>query len=52
VKEPGTSGTCGNCGAWEENLGSNKIYKCKKCAADIDRDVNGARNNMLAAFVM
>jgi hypothetical protein len=51
VGEPGTSGTCGNCGRWNDKLGGSKVYSCKGCGVVIDRDVNGARNNMLAAFV-
>jgi transposase len=51
VGEPGTSGTCGNCGRWNDKLGGGKIYSCTGCGVVIDRDVNGARNNMLAAFV-
>jgi transposase len=51
VGEPGTSGTCGNCGRWNDKLGGCKVYSCTGCGVEIDRDVNGARNNMLAAFV-
>jgi putative transposase len=53
VGEPGTSKTCGNCGRCNDNLGGSKIFTCLKkwCKVVIDRDVNGARNNMLAAFI-
>ena len=39
-----TSKACTNCGHIKQNLGGNKIYKCKKCKSVIDRDINGARN--------
>jgi putative transposase len=41
-----TSKTCGRCGN-VANIGSNDVYKCKKCDLVIDRDVNGARNIMI-----
>ena len=50
IGEPGTSKTCGCCGWWNADLGGNKKYICKKCEATMDRDVNGARNNLLAAY--
>jgi putative transposase len=50
VSEHYTSKTCGGCGNLKQNLGSNKIYVCKKCNAILDRDVNGARNVMLRAM--
>ena len=50
IGEPGTSKTCGCCGSWKADLGGNHIYECLKCNITIDRDVNGARNNMLAAY--
>jgi transposase len=50
IGEPGTTGTCGNCGRWSKTIGSKKIYKCEGCQANLDRDVNGARNNLLALF--
>ena len=50
IGEPGTSKTCGCCGSWKADLGGNHIYECSKCNITIDRDVNGARNNMLAAY--
>ena len=48
IGEPGTSKTCGNCGHWKSDLGSNKTFVCPVCRVVLDRDVNGARNNMLA----
>ena len=50
IKEPGTSKTCGCCGSWKADLGGDKTYFCKKCQVTMDRDVNGARNNLLAAY--
>jgi len=50
VTEPGTSGTCGKCGRWDKNLGGRKEYACQHCGVIMDRDVNGARNNLLAAY--
>ena len=50
VGEPGTSKTCGACGHWDSTLTlANRIYKCTDCGVHMDRDVNGARNNLLAA---
>ena len=48
IGEPGTSKTCGNCGHWNSKLGGSKTYNCLNCGIVLDRDVNGARNNMLA----
>lgn len=48
VGEPGTSKTCGNCGHWNAGLGGNKVLSCGLCGVEMDRDVNGARNNLLA----
>lgn len=48
VGEPGTSKTCGSCGHWNANLGGKKVLSCGSCGVEMDRDVNGARNNLLA----
>ena len=48
IGEPGTSKTCGNCGFWNSLLGGSKTYECPQCGIVLDRDVNGARNNMIA----
>lgn len=37
-----TSKTCCVCGNIKDDLGSNEVYKCKKCGNTIDRDVNAA----------
>lgn len=44
-----TSKTCGKCGELNENLGSQKVFKCDNANCDfhIDRDFNGARNILL-----
>ena len=39
-----TSMTCHQCLNENKNLGCNKIYKCKKCKIEIDRDINAAIN--------
>ena len=49
--EPGTSGTVGCCGWWNTKLKVGmKDCACPKCNLVIDRQVNGARNNLLAAI--
>lgn len=50
--EPGTSKTCGNCGAWKPDLTlGDKVFCCDKCGVRIHRDTaNGARNNFFAAL--
>ena len=52
IGEPGTSGTCGRCGTWNPELGGNLVFRCinPDCGVVLDRDVNGARNNLLAAY--
>ena len=44
VNERYTSKMCSNCSAYNETLGSNKIFNCDKCNITIDRDLNGSRN--------
>lgn len=49
--EPGTSGTAGCCGWWNSGLRVGmKRCPCLRCGVVIDRQVNGARNNLLAAL--
>lgn len=48
INEPGTSKTCGLCGTWHAELGSSKVFRCPSCHVELDRDVNGARNNLIA----
>ena len=45
--EPYTSKTCTNCGWINHNLGAAKVFNCKQCGLEIDRDVGGARNILL-----
>lgn len=51
VNEYYTSKTCSNCGNYNENLGGNKIYNCKKCKKIFDRDVNACRNIYMKALI-
>ena len=39
-----TSKSCGGCGLLDMKLGCKKVYKCKDCHFELDRDYNGARN--------
>jgi putative transposase len=48
--EPGTSRTCPECGHWHQHLGANEVFTCPKCGVEIDRDLNGARNNFFAFY--
>lgn len=50
TSEPGTSKTTGCCGWWNATLGSAKVCRCRSCNVTIDRQVNGARGNLLAAI--
>jgi transposase len=45
--EKGTSKTCTKCGCWQPDLELKKLYECKYCGLKINRDKNGARNNLL-----
>ena len=47
IDEYKTSMTCSNCGNENKNLGSNKIYDCKKCNKKYDRDINASKNMLL-----
>lgn len=47
VNERYTSKVCSVCCEFKDDLGSSKIYKCKKCMSIMDRDVNGCRNIIL-----
>jgi hypothetical protein len=50
--EYGTSRTCGRCGAWKKNLGGDEVYSCPRCHWEVNRDINGARNNLLCALTL
>jgi len=42
-----TSKTCGCCGHVHRKLGGSKVFRCPSCTAELDRDINGARNILL-----
>ena len=42
-----TSKTCGCCGHIHRKLGGSKVFRCPSCTAELDRDINGARNILL-----
>ncbi len=46
-----TSKTCSWCGTIND-VGSSEVYICKGCGLEIDRDVNGARNNIIKPLCM
>ena len=54
IGEPGTSKTCGNCGAWnawdQERYKRTRVGHCQQCGVVVERDVNGARNNLMATL--
>ena len=44
INEYFTSKTCSLCGCYKPDLGFDKVYNCKGCKKEINRDLNGARN--------
>ena len=44
IDESYTSKVCSNCGNYKKDLGSAKVYKCKRCKVELDRDINGSKN--------
>jgi transposase len=49
--EPGTSKTSSCCGWWNAALSvGQKKMVCPQCSVILDRQINGARGNMLAAI--
>ena len=48
--EPGTSKSCSCCGHWHASLGSSKTFHCPSCDVCMDRDINGWRGNLFAAY--
>ena len=50
TSEDGTSRTCGRCGGWHADLGAAEVFRCPTCALVVNRDINGARNNLLCAL--
>lgn len=49
VNEAYTSCICGKCGYEKTDLGSANVYKCDNCKKEMGRDINGARNILIAA---
>ncbi len=46
-----TSKTCSWCGWIDKKLSGKKIFKCKSCGMEIDRDLNGARGFYLKSVI-
>jgi putative transposase len=44
INECYTSKTCTLCGYIKKDLGNARVFECNKCYANIERDINGARN--------
>jgi putative transposase len=51
LSEAYTSKTCSACGWIDQKLGGKKVFKCKSCKSEIDRDVNGARGFFLRSVI-
>ena len=47
VDEAYTTQMCSYCSALDPAIGASKIYDCKKCGKQTDRDVNSCRNMLL-----
>lgn len=50
VNEFLTTKTCSSCGNVRE-VGVSKIYKCKKCKLNVDRDMNSAKNILMKGII-
>jgi putative transposase len=50
ITEEYTSKTCTCCGNIKQDLGGSKVYNCKKCGLEMDRDGVGSRNICLMYF--
>lgn len=46
-----TSKTCGACGGLHPTLGGSKDFSCPHCGVEMDRDLNGARNNLIRGLL-
>ena len=44
LEERGTSKTCSSCGQVNKGLVGSKVFKCRRCGHEEDRDVNAAKN--------
>lgn len=51
-KEHYTTKCCGKCGALNENIGGKKIFHCKSCDLEMDRDIHAARNILLRGLTI
>ena len=49
VNEAFTSCICGKCGNHKTDLGCAREYNCSKCKLNTGRDINGARNILIAS---
>lgn len=48
VSEAWTTKTCSGCGwIWSDMTTKDRMFTCKSCKLEIDRDINGARNIMI-----
>ncbi len=50
VNEAYTSQTCSYCGCMYK-IGNSKIYECKQCEKNIDRDMNAAKNILMKGIL-
>ena len=50
VNEAHTTKTCSFCGC-ANNVGSSKIFKCKRCAHVVGRDVNAGKNILMKGII-
>ena len=51
LDESFTTQLCSYCSSRDKDIGSSKIYSCKKCKKKQDRDVNSCRNIMMLGLV-
>ena len=47
IDEAFTSKCCSGCSNYKKDLGSNKIYRCKKCKLVAKRDINAPKNILI-----
>ena len=47
VDEAYTTQMCSYCSTLDPKIGASKIYNCKKCGKETDRDVNSCRNMLM-----
>ena len=51
VPEHYTTQGCSQCGALNKEIGSSKIFYCKKCGSVFGRDVNSAKNILMKGLI-